>query len=203
MNTQRRLDLEQLQHAIEQRDQQQIQFLLKRLLQHIDYYVALAVPMEQLRIFLPQFERAYPEETWVRKLLLMISSYGKVPDNDVAAYALQQDFPVAGAGNFLKGVYDLTQAMSDKHTPEARVGFMASAVVNAIMAQLVHEWYHPRPKAWQIIRQQAQLERPAQQADRIALIFWTNPTIKALDQHCWTQVANSLKYKLERLNQSA
>ena len=107
----------------------------------MEYYVALAVPLERIRAFLPIFEQHYPDETWVKQLLLMINNYGKAPENDISEMALSQGFIVPGVGNFLKAVYDLTQAMQDKHTSEARVGFMASAVVNANMADLAYAWY--------------------------------------------------------------
>src|SRR5689334_9770016 len=152
MDTQSRLDLEELRTAALQREQEKLQFLLKRLLQNLDYYMALSLPLERIQAFLPIFENYYPEETWVRKLLLMISNYGKAPDNDIAALALEQSFSAAGAANFLKAVYDLNQAMQDSNTPEVRIGFMASAVVNIIMADLAEAWYGKRPKAWEKIR---------------------------------------------------
>lgn len=207
MDTQQRLDLQELRKASETRNQQQLQFLLKRLLQRMEYYIALAVPLERIREFLPIFEQAYPEETWVRKLLLMINNYGKAPENDIAEMALQHDFTAPGIGNFLKAVYDLTQAMQDKHTPEARIGFMTSAVVNAIMADLAHAWYSDREKAWHRVRENQydpiSEDYLDEQATRIAYIFWTHPDTVALDQQRWLDVADSIDYKLSRLEQTS
>ncbi|MGJ3237413.1 MAG: hypothetical protein ACFE0Q_01780 [Anaerolineae bacterium] len=195
MKRQQRLDLQQLHQAIEKRDQEQLQFLLKRLLQSLDYYIALAVPLERVSDFLPIFEAHYPEETWVRQLLLMINNYGKAPENDITEMALQHSFNAPGMGNFLKAVFDITQAMQDRNTPEARVGFMASAVVNAIMAQLVYRWYGEREKAWEQVRD----NQTDEQATRIAYIFWTHPDTIANDQQYWREIADSLHEKLTRL----
>ncbi len=207
MDTQQRLDLQELRKASVERNQQQLQFLLKRLLQRMEYYIALSVPLERIRQFLPNFEQAYPDETWVRQLLLMINNYGKAPENDIAEMALQHDFTAPGVGNFLKAVYDLTQAMQDKHTPEARIGFMTSAVVNAIMADLAHAWYSERDKAWQRVRDNQydpiNEAYSDEQATRIAYIFWTHPDTVALDKQRWLEVADSIEYKLSRLEKSS
>lgn len=199
MDTQQRLDLEELRKVADSRNQEQLQFLLKRLLQRMEYYIALAVPLERIRAFLPVFEQHYPEETWVRQLLLMINNYGKAPENDISEMALSQGFTLPGAGNFLKAVYDLTQAMQDNHTSEARIGFMASAVVNANMADLAYAWYSEREKAWEKVRANQEDE----QATRIAYIFWTHPDTVALDKQIWHEVADSIEAKLTRLETSS
>ncbi|MGB7339671.1 MAG: hypothetical protein WBC91_12325 [Phototrophicaceae bacterium] len=198
MDTQQRLDLKDLHQAAEARNQEQLQFLLKRLLQRMEYYVALTVPLERIRAFLPIFETHYPDETWVRQLLLMINNYGKAPENDISEMALQQDFDVAGVGNFLKAVFDLTQAMHDKHTSEARIGFMASAVVNATMAELVYNWYGERDKAWRLVQD----NQGTEQANRIAYTFWTHPDTVALDKQHWHDLADSIEQKVTRLEKS-
>ena len=193
MDTQTRLDLEELRTAALQREQEKLQFLLKRLLQSLDYYMALAIPLERIQAFLPIFESYYPDETWVRKLLLMISNYGKAPDSDIAAMALEQSFSAAGTGNFLKAVYDLNQAMQDSNTPEVRVGFMASAVVNSIMADLAEAWYGKRSKAWEKVRANQEPH-----ATTIALTFWTDAQTAERDTAAWLAVADSIEAKLRR-----
>jgi len=193
MDTQARLDLQEFRASALERNQEQLQFLLKRLLQSLDYYMALVVPLERIQSFLPIFERYYPEENWVRKLLLMIINYGKAPDNDISEMALQQSFSAAGMGNFLKAVYDLTQAMRESNTPEVRIGFMASAVVNIIMAELAEAWYGKRPKAWERVRTG---EEP--HASKIALTFWTDAQTAEADSAAWLAVAESIEAKLLR-----
>lgn len=203
MKTQERLDLQALQEAVATRDHEKIQFQVKRLLQRMDYYVALSVPLERLQAFLPTFEASYPEEEWVRTLLLMVTNYGKAPQNDIAEMALQHSFTAPGIGNYLKAVYDLTQAMQDTHTPEARVGYMTSATVNVVMAELAAAWYGERPKAWEKVREeQYQPETQAvaeSQTARIAYIFWTHPDTVALDKQLWTNISDGIEQKLSRL----
>jgi len=203
MNEQSQRDLTDLRAAAAERNQQQLQVLLKRLLRSLDYYVALSVPLERIWHWLPIFEKYYPEETWVRQLILAINSYGTVPDDSVAEMALQQQFNQPGAGNFIKAVYDTTQAMQDKHTGEARIGFMASAVVNAIMAELVEAWYGERDKAWQRVRenqfdpQTGEYSDP--QATQIAYIFWTDERTSALDTGTWLEIAATIEAKFKRM----
>jgi hypothetical protein len=193
MNTQERLDLEELRAAALQREQEQLQFLLKRLLQSLDYYMAVAVPLERIQAFLPVFESYYPEESWVRKLLLMITNYGKAPDNDISGIALQQSFSAPGMGNFLKAVFDLSQAMQESNSPEIRIGFMASAVVNSNMADLAEAWYGKSPKAWERVRANQEPH-----ATTIAYTFWTDAQTAARDTANWLSVADSIEAKLAR-----
>lgn len=193
MDTQARLDLAELRIAATQREQEKLQFLLKRLLQSLDYYMALAVPLERIQAYLPIFESYYPEEVWVRKLLLMITNYGKAPDNDISALALQESFGAAGMGNFLKAVYDLNQAMQQSNTPEVRIGFMASAVVNIVMADLAESWYGSRPKAWEKVRANQEPH-----ASTIALTFWTDKQTAERDTGAWLSIADSIEAKLLR-----
>lgn len=206
MNTQQRLDLQDMREAANKRNQQQLQFLLKRLLQSLNYYMALSVPLDSIRNFLEVFEDYYPEETWVRKLLLSINMYGATPSDTVAEMALQQSFSTPGTGNFLKAIYDLTQAMQDKHTPEARIGFMASAVVNAIMAQLAEAWYGKHEKAWKRVRDSPSDpitgEYIDEKATRIAYTFWTHPDTVTMDTEAWLTLADNIEQKLKRSESS-
>jgi hypothetical protein len=193
MYTQQRLDLEDLRTAAQNREHEQLQFLLKRLLQSLDYYLALAIPLQRIQAFLPRFEEYYPDETWLRQLLLMISNYGKAPDNDIAAMALEQSFSEAGMGNFLKAVYDLVQAMQDSQTPEVRIGFMASSVVNIIMAELALSWYGLRPKAWELARGNNV------QSQKIAYVFWTDAQTAKNDSQAWLEIADSIQNSILRM----
>ena len=192
-------DLDQFRQAAVARDPQPLHFLLKKQLQSLDYYVALAVVTERLYNFLDIFESYYPEEEWVRKLLVSIVSFGTAPDDRVATMAMQQSFSEPGAANYLKAIFDLTQSMQDHHTGEARIGFMASAIVNAIMAELVEAWYGLRPVQWQAVREaQSNPEEDHPEATDIALSFWLNDETAALDTACWLEIADSLEAKLKR-----
>jgi hypothetical protein len=202
MNTPQRLDLQDMRTAAHQRNQQQLQFLLKRLLQSLTYYMALSVPLDCIRPFLDIFENNYPEETWVRTLLLSINMYGAKPNENVAEMALEQSFNTPGTANFLKAIYDLTQSMQDKHTPEARIGFMASSVVNAMMAQLVEAWYGKREKAWERVRDSQYDPTTGEYIDekttRIAYTFWTHPDTATMDTEAWLALADNIEQKLKR-----
>lgn len=202
MNDQQRRDLKDLRAAAQERNQEQVQYTLKRLLQAMDYYVALSVPLERLQWFLDIFESYYPEESWVRKLLLMINTFGTPPETTIPEAALQETFSAPGAANYVKAVFDLTQAMQDKHSPEARIGYLASAVVNSIMAELAEAWYGEREQDWQRVRgnhydaQTGTYSDP--EAMQIAYAFWTDEATAALDRGCWTDIANSIEKKLMR-----
>lgn len=193
--------LKALRQAAHARDPEQVQFQTKQLLISLEYYYALAVVIEAVRDFLEIFESYYPEETWVRRLLLMMTSYGTAPDDSVAEIALSREFEAPGCGNYLKAVYDLTQAMQSKHGGESRIGYMTSAIQNAIMAELVEAYYGEREGDWQTVRQ-AQRSDPGgalhQEAAAIAYAFWTDDETAALDTALWLQIAGRIERTLTR-----
>ncbi len=194
MNDAQRRDLADLRAAAHERNPEQCQFLTKRLLGQLSLYVALSVALEQVWRFVDIFESYYPDEGWVRRMLVSIASYGMAPDDQVAEAALSQSFTEPGCANFLKAVYDVVQAMQQKHTPEARVSFMTSAIVNAIMAELVEAWYGERPEAWA-----HQREHPGDpEALELAYLFWIDDDTAALDTTCWLEVADRLEKALTR-----
>lgn len=207
MNPQHQRDLTDLRKAATDRDQAQLQFLLKRLLQHMDYFVALSVPLERTYDYIDIFESYYPDEIWVRQLLLAITSFGTTPDDGIAEMALQQSFPAPGARNFLKAVFDITQAMQSTHTGEARIGYMTSAVVNAIMAELVEAWYGDQEAAWEQVRQNTYDPETEMYSDpvatQIAYQFWQAPQTAALDTALWLAVADAIEQKLTRLQKAS
>jgi len=193
-------DITRLREAAENRDHDQAQFVLKRLLQQLDRLVALAVPIERIQTFLPTFEQYYPDEEWVRKTLLSIVTYGQAPDDNIVQMAFQQDFSKPGAGNFLKALYDIIQAMQDKHAPQARVGYMVSAVVNANMAELVHFWYADQQAAWEKMRRKT-IDSDSE-TSQIALAFWMDQDVALLDEDGWMLVADSVEAKFQRMRRS-
>ncbi|XWX03997.1 hypothetical protein VZO05_00315 [Aggregatilineales bacterium SYSU G02658] len=194
MNDAQRRDLADLRAAAHERNPEQCQFLTKRLLGQLSLYVALSVALEQVWRFVDIFESYYPDEGWVRRMLVSIASYGMAPDDQVAEAALSQSFTEPGCANFLKAVYDVVQAMQQKHTPEARVSFMTSAIVNAIMAELVEAWYGERPEAW--AHQRGHPGDP--EALELAYLFWIDADTAALDTTCWLEVADRLEKALTR-----
>jgi hypothetical protein len=195
-------DVKALRSAAEQREQQALQFLTKRLLGQLDYYPALAVVVERLYRWLDIFESYYPEETWARDLLLTINSYGMKPDEGAVAQALEAHYAEAGVANYVKALYDLSQAMQDRHTPEARVSYLVSALVNSTMAELVESYYGERPEAWVQVRANRFDPTTGEASDPsaalIAYNFWTDAGTAALDSACWREIADSLERVLSR-----
>jgi hypothetical protein len=187
-------DLVDLRHAAQTRDPQQVQFLTKKLLGTLDFYVALAVTIERVYAFMDIFESYYPDEIWARKTLVSMVSFGVAPDDQVAEMALGQTFSAPGCANFIKAFYDVCQCMQKKHTAEARIGFMTSAIVNVIMAELVEAWYGEREDLWQIVR----ADQTSDQAIAIAYSFWMDEDTVTLDKACWQEVADSIEAKLNR-----
>jgi hypothetical protein len=197
------IDLQQFRAAAQQRDAEQCQYLLKKLLQLLSYYAALSIMLERLHGFLDIFESYYPDETWVRKLLIATVSFGTTPDDSVAELAMQQRFSAPGCGNYMKALYDVTQAMQPKHTGEARVGYMTSAIVNSIMAELAEAWYGEQEDLWERVRQNhydpitQQFTDP--EATQIAYDFWMDDSTAALDTACWLEVVVSIEKALQRM----
>jgi len=203
MNAQQRVDLQDLRQAARDRNQEQMQYLLKRLLQDLSFFVALSIPLERIYSFLDIFESYYPEEEWVRKLVLAINSFGMPPDDRIVEIALEQPFNAPGIGNFVKAVYDATQAMQSRHTREARLGYIASAIVNTIMAELAESWYGDRVEDWQRVRQNQYDPINGEYSDpvatEIAYQFWIDPQTAALDTGSWLEVADSIEQKFRRM----
>lgn len=197
------VELQQFRAAAQERDAEQCQYLLKKLLQTLSYYAALAIVLERLHSFLDIFESYYPDETWVRKLLIATASFGTTPDDSAATLAMQQRFSAPGCGNYIKALYDLTQAMQAKHTGEARVGYLASAVVNTIMAELAEAWYGDQENLWERVRQNRYDPNTQQftdpEATQIACAFWLADSTAALDTACWLDVVASIEKALQRM----
>jgi hypothetical protein len=202
INDAQKRDLTDLRAAATQRQHEQLQYYAKRLLGQLDYFVALAVVMERVYGFLDIFESYYPDEAWVRAMLVGITSFGIAPDDSTAAAALEQSFITPGAGNYIKAIFDVTQAMQKRHTSEARISFMTSAIENAIMAELAEAWYGERTDDWEQVR--ANRVDPSTgafsdpQAAQIAYAFWTDPNTAALDTACWQEVADHLEKQFNR-----
>jgi len=197
-----RRDIQSLRQAIDARLADQTQFYIKRLFMGAPYYYSIAVVMDALQLFLPTFETIYPDEIWVRQLLLSVNSFGTAPSDTVAEMALNQQFDAPGVMNFLKAVYDLTQAMNDKHTNEARVGFITSSVVNVVMASVVHNWYGTREKAWIKVRKNRIDPATGQYTDpvatEIAYKFWTDEATITYEKETWHRITDALERALQR-----
>ena len=198
-----RRDLDDLQVAIARRDQQAIQYLLKRLLAELDYYPSIGIVAERLYNWLDIFE-SYTDESyaWVRAALVQIANYGAAPDEEALSQALSQPPSMPGLGNYLKALHDLGQAMQPKHTPAARVGYLVSALVNVTIAELAEAWYGERPDAWQAVRTLSLDSITGQpndpQAAQMAYSFWTDSGTSNLERRCWREIAQAIERALLR-----
>jgi len=189
MSTQARL--EQLRRAAEARDPEQCQFLLKSLLMNMEFFLALAVVIERAQSFLETFEHYYPQAQFARQILMQMVNTGTAPPR--LPPEAQRDFDCPGAANYMKALADLAHALQKGPRPP-RVGFLVSAAVNSIMAELVEHYYGRRIEAWMFQR-----ENPADPKSRqIAYAFWTDADIALLDTDHWLQVADSIEKHLAR-----
>ena len=183
--------LDKLRNAAEARDPERCQFLLKSLFMELDFYLALAVAIERARSFLETFETYTPDGVFARQILMQMVNTGTAPPR--LPPEAQRDFAYPGAANFMKALTDLAHALQPGPLPP-RIGYLVSATVNAIMAELVEHYYGPRPQAWAQVR--AAPAEPA--AGEIAYAFWTDDDIALLDSDHWLQVADSIERQLQR-----
>ncbi len=183
--------LRQLREAAEARDPERCQFLLKALFMDMEFYLALAVAIERARSFLETFEHYYPEGLFARRILTQIVNTGAAPSR--LPPEAQRDFAYPGAANYMKALADLAFALQPGPLPP-RIGYLAGATVNAIMAELVEHYYGRRMEAWQIVRAQP----GTSEARAIAYAFWTDDEVALLDTDHWLSVADSIEAQLKR-----
>lgn len=183
--------LDQLRKAAEARDPERCQFLLKSLFMDMEFYSALAVVIERARAFLPAFEHYYPDGAFARQILMQMVNTGRAPSR-LPPEALR-DFEYPGAANFMKALADLAHALQRGPLPP-RIGFLVSATVNAIMAELVEHYYGRHIDQWQILRENP--EGP--EARDIAYQFWMDEDVALLDTDHWLGVADSIETHLRR-----
>lgn len=183
--------LAQLRHAAENRDPEQCQFLLKSLFLNMEFFPAFAVVVERAQSFLDTFEHYYPEGQFARKILMQMVNTGTAPGK-LPPEALR-DFEHPGAANYMKALGDMAHALQNGPLPP-RIGYLVSATVNAIMAELVEQYYGAHIEHWQFVRQ-----NPSDpQAQQIAYAFWTDEDTALLDTDSWLQIADSIEAYFKR-----
>ena len=143
--------LDQLRDAAEARDPERCQFLLKTLFMELEFYLALAVAIERAQPFLESFERIVPGGIFARQILMQMVNTGTAPAR--LPPEAGRDFDMPGAANFMKALSDLAHALQPDEMPR-RIGYLVSATVNAIMAELAEQYYGRRPAQWAIARQE-------------------------------------------------
>ncbi|GEM_PF-568598 len=183
--------LAKLRKAAENRDPEQCQFLLKTLFLNMDFFLAFAVVVERAHSFLDTFEHYYPESKFARQILMQMVNTGTAPSK-LPPEALR-DFEYPGAANYMKAIADMAHGLQNGPLPP-RIGYLVSATVNAIMAELVEHYYGANMEQWEFVR-----SNPTDPKTReIAYAFWTNEDIALLDTDHWLQVADSIEKHMER-----
>ena len=193
-------DLAALRQAAQNRDHEQNPFLLKRLFGQLPFYHTLIIPLERAHGYVDTFERYHPDAVWARQVLVHIATVGTIP-GELPDEAMRE-YPTPGSANFVKAVFDLGNAAYQEHQMEARVGYLVSAVVNAIIAELVETWYGSRLEDWARVRQN-QLDPATGQytdpeATQIAYRFWTDTEIARQDVAAWLDVADAVERAHQR-----
>lgn len=183
--------LEKLRQAAEARDPEQTQFLLKTLFMNMEFFYALAVVVERAQPFLDTFEHYYPDAIFARQVLMQMVNTGTAPAK-LPPEALR-DFEYPGTANYMKALGDMANALQNGPLPP-RIGYLVSATVNSIMAELVDQYYGEHMEQWEFVR--ANPSDP--KAQQIAYAFWTSDDVALLDTDSWLQVADSVEEKLER-----
>lgn len=180
-----------LRQAAEKRDPEQCQFLLKALFMEMEFYLAVAVVVERAQTFLETFEHYYPDAGFARQILMQMVNTGAAPSR-LPPQALR-DFEYPGAANYMKALSDLAHALQQGPLPP-RIGYLVSATVNAIMAELVEHYYGRRMDHWSLVREDPESSK----AREIAYAFWTDDEIALLDTDHWLQVAESIEKHRQR-----
>ncbi len=183
--------LDQLRHAARGRDADELQFALKQLFGRLDFVEALGIAAEQTYQYVDTFEGYHPEEVWPRRMLLMIVNTATAPERQIIEEAFKH-FETPGSANFIKAMYDLYQGTQETNQREARLGYLVSAVVNAITADLVERYFGERQDQWQAYREQGE------DFQQIALDFWTHDDVAQRDTNRWLGVADAIQARLNR-----
>jgi len=183
--------LAKLRQAAEARDPEQCQFLLKSLFMNMEFFLAFAVVVERAQSFLETFEHYYPDAKFARQILMQMVNTGTAPGK-LPPEALR-DFEYPGAANYMKALADMAHALQNGPLPP-RIGFLVSATVNAIMAELVEHYYGANMDKWKFVREHPDDPKTRQ----IAYDFWTDEDVALLDTDHWLQVADSIEKHLER-----
>lgn len=184
-------DITALRQAAQERNADEAQFLLKRLLPELEFVLALGLAAEQTYRFVDTFEQNHPGEVWARRMILQIVNTATAPERTIIEQAFQH-FTTPGTANFIKAMYDLFEATQKTNASAARIGFLTSAIVNAMTAELVDVYFGSRPDVWAEYRSQGE------NFNQIAVDFWTDDAVAERDTMLWLRLADEIEKKLAR-----
>lgn len=196
MTPQQQNDLKALRAAASQREWNTSQDTFKRLITDIDLLVALQIPAEQVKAFLPIFGGYFPEAGWVKELLLTVVAYASAP-KDLPVHTVGQ-FPAPGCGNFLMAVFDLARTVQTEYTVFERYSHLTNALANSILADLQHTYFSQHPEIYAKLRDlQDDDEAQAAARAKIQYDFWLDDEVAARDTQLWLHVADQVRHLLE------
>ncbi|MBC8099319.1 MAG: hypothetical protein H7Y11_07735 [Armatimonadetes bacterium] len=195
--------LDTLKRAARDREWNTLQPTLATLLAEIGTFPALEVIILQLNRHLPIFQRYHPDDATpsgrvVRELMISVVAYGFAP-NTLPEF-LTTEYPTPGSGQFVYAVLELCRAMQPDGDPAERFTLLASAVANAILAELTHYWYSQYPEEFE--RVMANHIDPAigaytdPDAARIPLLLWSDAGVAQRDTGAWLKVAYAIEKRL-------
>jgi hypothetical protein len=84
-------------------------------------------------------------------------------------------------------LYDLFQATQKTNQSEARIGFLVSAIVNAMTAELVEMYFGEHLDEWEAYRTHTE------GVEQIALNFWIDDSVARRDAALWHEIADKAK----------
>lgn len=165
----------------------------------MDIYTALEIALTRLHDHAAIFERDHPGATWSRQLLVSVVSFGVAP-GDLPPEA-SQPYNSPGAANFIAGLLDVVRGVEQRTPLENRLRFLASAVSNAILADLAAFWYGQHPDAWAQQQQQGDDLDPQTGLtirQQIYARFWLDEAVAERDTAAWLGVADDIEKKVKR-----
>lgn len=193
-----------LKEAARSREWTLLHNALAALIGELGIPAALEITIERLRKHLPTFESYHPDDAnpsgkRVRDLMLTVVSFGFAPDN--LPEFLISDYPTPGSGQFVNAVLEMCRAMQKDRDLSDRFGLMASAISNALLAELSAFWYSRHPEEYQRVRENridpATGEYTDPEAARIPLLFWIDEKVAARDTGGWLRIAYLIEKKLQ------
>lgn len=194
------VQLDQLREAAAAREWNTILPTTAQLFTEMGTFPALEIVVNQLQSYLPVVEAAHAEHSRIlRELLVAVVAYGFAPDN-LPEYIVS-DYDTAGSGQFAQAVLEMCRAMQKDRAPEERFRLLASAVGNAILAELASYWYGLHPDLYARIRANRVDPETGEYSDPdavrvIPLQFWIDEEVAARDSAAWGRIADAIEAKL-------
>lgn len=191
--------IEQLRAAAIAREWNTLQPSAAQLFAEMGAFPALEIVVNLLQAHLPVIEAAHGEKSGIlRELLVAVIAYGFAPDN-LPDYIVS-DYDTPGSGQYAQAVLEMCRAMQKERPAEERSALLASAVANAILAELASYWYGLHPDLYARVRANRIDPETGEYSDPdavrvIPLQFWIDEEVAARDTAAWERVADAIAIK--------